>query len=261
MKRMIGTAVFLALFTLAQASGIVLQLGEGSGALGTTHNVVQVSVANDTAIKALQFEIYDVPDFIRPDSVWTTARSSGFAVQYQEDSLGVFRVLLLDMSGGRSIAKGSGALLNIGYTVLPGADSFNSIDLVFYSQPVAVDQGNQKMAVTTIPGKFFIGNTAVVLAESAKPDRFSLAQNFPNPFNPSTRIAFTLPWRERVELEVFNLLGQRIRRLAGGEYAAGVHEVIWNGLDDRGAPASGGVYIYRLRAGTFVDYRRMIYMR
>lgn len=261
MKRITGTALILALCAMAHASGVVLQLGEGGGALGTVHNVVQVSVTNDTTIKALQFEIYDVPDFIKPDSVWTTGRSSGFAVQYQEDSLGVFRVLLLDMSGGRTIAKGSGALLNIGYTVLPGADRFNSIDLVFYGLPVVVDVANQKVPVTTIPGKFFIGNTAVAQPEATKPDRFSLAQNFPNPFNPSTRIAFTLPWCERVELEVFNLLGQRIRRLAGGEFAAGAHEVLWDGLDDRGAPAAGGVYIYRLRAGTFVDYRRMIYMR
>ncbi len=70
-----------------------------------------------------------------------------------------------------------------------------------------------------------------------------------------------MPRREKALLEVFNVLGQRIRTLINGELAAGLHETVWDGLDDRGLQAAGGVYLYRLKAGNFIDYKRMAYMR
>ena len=95
----------------------------------------------------------------------------------------------------------------------------------------------------------------------AAPESFGLEQNYPNPFNPSTHIRFQLAMDARVTLEVFNLLGQKVRRLASSQYPAGAHTVVWDGLSDAGTPAASGIYFYRLSAGEFVQSRRMLLLR
>ena len=104
--------------------------------------------------------------------------------------------------------------------------------------------------------------TAVRAVEAkALPERAVLLKSVPNPFNPSTLIAFELPEAGRVELAVYNLLGQRIRRLVHGYREAGQHEVLWDGRDDRGGEVGTGVYCYRLRAGASVEVRKGLLLR
>ena len=79
------------------------------------------------------------------------------------------------------------------------------------------------------------------------PRRTHLAQNVPNPFNPTTRIAFELPRSADVELQVFNVAGRRVRTLLDDHKSAGIHEVVWDGLDDRGVAMPSGTYFYRIR--------------
>jgi len=75
-----------------------------------------------------------------------------------------------------------------------------------------------------------------------------LEDAFPNPFNPATTIAFSLPGASEVELTIFNLNGELIRTLANRELPAGQHRFSWNGIDDAGRQVSSGVYFYRLLA-------------
>jgi hypothetical protein len=81
------------------------------------------------------------------------------------------------------------------------------------------------------------------------PQGFRLFQNRPNPFNASTRICFRLPEPGAVALEIFNVAGQRVRRLAHGRYPAGEHAFSWGGRDDRGPEAASGLYLCRLDDG------------
>ncbi len=76
-----------------------------------------------------------------------------------------------------------------------------------------------------------------------------LFPNRPNPFNPSTKISFTTDRLERVVLEVYDVSGRRIRMLLNDKLDAGLHSVVWNGLDETGNPVSSGVYFYKLTAG------------
>jgi hypothetical protein len=98
--------------------------------------------------------------------------------------------------------------------------------------------------------------TALREKRDASVGGFTLAQNFPNPFNPSTTIRYRLPVRSNVKLMVFNTLGQRVAILQNGEQDAGYYEVRF---DARGLPS--GVYFYRIMAGTFVETRRLILLR
>jgi hypothetical protein len=93
------------------------------------------------------------------------------------------------------------------------------------------------------------------------PDRFTLGQNFPNPFNPSTVIPFSLPRRAHVTLSVFNVLGQEVVRLVDRDEPAGAHQVIWDSHNGAGRTVASGVYLYRLTAGTTVQTRKMLLIK
>ena len=97
--------------------------------------------------------------------------------------------------------------------------------------------------------------TAAATTAVPYPISFSLAQNFPNPFNPSTTIRYGLPSRSHATLTVFNTLGQQ-RDTCPGEKEAGFHEAVF----DASAFASG-VYLYRLTAGSDVETRKLILVR
>jgi hypothetical protein len=88
-----------------------------------------------------------------------------------------------------------------------------------------------------------------------------LTQNYPNPFNPTTVIRFTLPQADRVELTVYNVLGQRVRVLVDGSVAAGEHEVVWNADNDGGQKVSAGVYFYRLVTSEATVSRKMLLVK
>ncbi|HER00135.1 MAG TPA: T9SS type A sorting domain-containing protein [candidate division Zixibacteria bacterium] len=90
------------------------------------------------------------------------------------------------------------------------------------------------------------------------PDEYSLSQNYPNPFNPNTVISFELPTACNVELSVFNLLGQRVASLVNGYHDAGIYESEWDGTDDDGNRVSSGIYLYRIKAGNFVQTKKML---
>ncbi|MDW7679786.1 MAG: T9SS type A sorting domain-containing protein, partial [bacterium] len=93
------------------------------------------------------------------------------------------------------------------------------------------------------------------------PTELTLFQNYPNPFNPDTEIRYQLSEMTHVKLEIYNLLGQRIRTLVDWEKTAGSHMVRWDGRDAFGARVSSGVYLYRLTAGRFCQTRKMVVMR
>lgn len=92
-------------------------------------------------------------------------------------------------------------------------------------------------------------------------ENFVLSGNFPNPFNPSTTIDFQIPKDSRVTITVFNSNGQLIRTLADGNLQAGAHRVQWDGLDDQGNHVAAGIYLCRMKAGDFMDTKRMIMVK
>jgi hypothetical protein len=87
--------------------------------------------------------------------------------------------------------------------------------------------------------------------------RFALDQAFPNPFNPTTTIAFTLAHAGFARLEVFAVDGRRVATLLAGDLPAGTHRAVWHGDDDRGRPLPSGTYYYRLDIGRETSTGRM----
>ncbi|MBD3161253.1 MAG: S8 family serine peptidase [Candidatus Eisenbacteria bacterium] len=88
-----------------------------------------------------------------------------------------------------------------------------------------------------------------------------LLPNLPNPFNPRTLVRFEIPRRSAIRLDLFDARGRHVRSLADGPHEAGRHQIVWDGRDDRGRTASGGVYFLRLTDGRADAGRRIIMLK
>ncbi|MBN1155238.1 PKD domain-containing protein [candidate division KSB1 bacterium] len=111
--------------------------------------------------------------------------------------------------------------------------------------PVANDQGNAADAAT----------------ELIVPTEYKLYQNYPNPFNSSTKVLYDLPEDAKVRVELFNLLGQHVITLLDENVPVGSHMIDWHGIDKFGNSVPSGVYICHIRAGSFRNCIKMMYMK
>lgn len=90
---------------------------------------------------------------------------------------------------------------------------------------------------------------------------FYLSQNYPNPFNPTTNIRFSIAQSEKVKLEVFNVLGQKVKTLVNKKMKIGQYEIKWDGRNESGNLLGSGIYFYRLIAGDYIKTRKMIFLK
>jgi hypothetical protein len=103
--------------------------------------------------------------------------------------------------------------------------------------------------------------TSIVQSVNAVPNGFELKQNYPNPFNPFTTIEFILPCAERVIIVIYDVLGREVMKLADGIYPKGINRLQWDGRNGSGVMAAGGIYIYQVKAGEFVQTRKMVLVK
>jgi hypothetical protein len=88
------------------------------------------------------------------------------------------------------------------------------------------------------------------------PDEFQLCQNFPNPFNPTTKIRFGLPTESTISITIYNILGAEVMTIFTGFRRAGYHEVVFNA-----GSLPSGMYVYQLRAGEFIQTKKMVLLK
>jgi len=146
---------------------------------------------------------------------------------------------LLDITGNSVISSGKNIILEID----------GEVEIL---SALGVDQPAAPVRVELVNG---------VLNDDNLPLKFELSQNFPNPFNPTTEIAFSLPSTGEITLQIFNIAGQQVRTLTNGMREAGTHRVIWNGRNDQGSDVSSGIYFYRLNTGEFTETKKMILLK
>jgi hypothetical protein len=93
------------------------------------------------------------------------------------------------------------------------------------------------------------------------PSITKLYSNYPNPFNPTTTISFSLPKEEDIELTIYNIKGQKVKTLYSGISEEGKHSVIWNGIDSNGKTVSSGIYFYKLKTESKELTRKMLLLK
>lgn len=89
----------------------------------------------------------------------------------------------------------------------------------------------------------------------------SLLGNYPNPFNPQTSISFNLQEEGHVQIDIFNIKGQKVKKLIDEELPSGQHSRVWDGKDTNNNPVSSGIYMYRMKNGTFTKSKKMILLK
>ena len=98
--------------------------------------------------------------------------------------------------------------------------------------------------------------TKVITVSVGAPKDYKLYNNFPNPFNPSTRISFELPKASHVRLIIYDVVGREVAQVADGDYPAGYNELTWNGVQ-----ASSGVYFYRISTDRWSAIKKMLMLK
>jgi len=95
----------------------------------------------------------------------------------------------------------------------------------------------------------------------AIPDEYTLHHNFPNPFNPTTRILYDVPQEGHVSLVIYDLMGREITKLMNGRMDAGYYSMQWNGRNSFGSMVSAGVYFYQIQVNGFVQTKKMLLLK
>ena len=112
-----------------------------------------------------------------------------------------------------------------------------------------------------IPGDGFIVTDIEERLAAFIPKEFDLKQNYPNPFNPETSISFQLPKNVKVEITIYNQIGQLVKKLVSKEMHIGFHELIWDAKDLNGNYVANGIYICKMRAGDFQKTFKMVFLK
>lgn len=160
--------------------------------------------------------------------------------------------------------------------ILGQIDGSDTADLFGYSVAIASDMnGDGKAEVivgapavdsggNNVFGAAYVYSLVSTNAPEEKdnqPTSFELSQNYPNPFNPTTTIRYSLSKREKVTLEIFNLLGERVKVLADEMQTAGEHLAVWDGKDKSGRGLPSGIYFYRLQGEDFSETKKMLLLK
>jgi hypothetical protein len=109
--------------------------------------------------------------------------------------------------------------------------------------------------------KLASADTGPITKASAAPALFRVEPAYPNPFNPSTTIRFSLPTREHVRIVVYDAVGRKVVMLADRSMEAGAHDAVWNGRSDSGETLGSGLYLYRFEAGSHRNNGKMLLLR
>ncbi|MFQ6603958.1 MAG: lamin tail domain-containing protein [Fidelibacterota bacterium] len=202
--------------------------------------------------------------FLTPDNIgmstmfaWTPSLDPDgeeiwYTVEWSLDNIGVFYDL--DTTGVAAFVLNADMYDDIETYGVTGLD---------ITWTVWAGDGIDDVEATNGPRTFYVDATALlgVGDEAAIPESFALHQNYPNPFNPITTIEYDVPEITRVQIVIYNVMGQRIRTLVNSEIQPGYHRVLWNGTNDFGMPVASGMYFYQIKADNFNQVKKLILMK
>ena len=103
--------------------------------------------------------------------------------------------------------------------------------------------------------------TTICFGNPVTPAKFTLSGNYPNPFNPTTTISYSIPTDGNVELIVYNIRGQKVKTLISGTQPTGVYNITWNGKDENSRSVSSSVYFYKLRSSGKTAVKKMLLLK
>ncbi len=148
------------------------------------------------------------------------------------------------------LAAGEALELSIGFR--PIAEGEYPAYLIIYSDDSTALVTNVSLTGSSSP---------VSNADGISPLITELGANYPNPFNPTTTISFSLKKSGPVNIDIYNILGQKVKTLHSGETPAGIYNLTWNGKDDNHQNVASGMYFYKMQSREYTNTRKMILMK
>jgi hypothetical protein len=226
-----------------------LRIASVSGAAGDTI-VVPVSAMGISGISGLKVLLTFDADRLSLLEAHTTALTQDFVLD--RTNIGSF-LAELTLQGSRTLVIDSGAVMTLEFVA--GSHATGTVPLKFQTVQLFGANTQTTEDVAFENGSIVLG-TASVGPDANLPKDFALYQNYPNPFNPSTTIRYALPVRSDVQLKVFDILGREVLAWRYTMQPAGTHEIHLNV-----SALSSGAYFYQLRAGKFVQTKKMLIVR
>jgi hypothetical protein len=231
--------------TVADSTGLI------SGEFVLTENGLRFNLTNTEPVKGLQLIVRfkDAQYVVGPDEIFGRAKVDSF---YVSSSVRELRIVMYNM-GNVPITAGDGTLFRLPVKL-------SDVSGIASAQMIVSRPNNTAYfdaALTT--------SVTVRLVKSQDlPLTFVLYQNYPNPFNGQTKIDYEVmdvAGMSDVTVQVYNVLGEKVKTLETGRHAGGRFTLMWDGTDDRGTKLSSGTYYYRLISGSFVSSKKMIMLK
>tara|TARA_Y100001958_G_C20944830_1_gene349768 strand:- start:5 stop:694 length:690 start_codon:yes stop_codon:yes gene_type:complete len=129
----------------------------------------------------------------------------------------------------------------------------------YWGVKVIDSDGFSLLGNDSLPQELIIGNLKA--NDISTPLKFSLHQNYPNPFNPNTKIKYDIAKQGNVSLSIYDIKGRKIISLVNKQQDVGSYSVLWNGKDKFGNVLPGGIYIYRINSDSFMDTKKLIFLK
>jgi len=130
-----------------------------------------------------------------------------------------------------------------------------------YTDTTAADGRRYYYKLVDVNSSGVMSENGPVMAETSLPRDFQLYQNFPNPFNPTTKIRFELPREAQTQITIYNVNGQVVKTLVNSKFKPGYHEITWNGLNEFDSKVSSGIYYLQIQAGRYKDVKKMAFIK
>ncbi len=213
--------------------------------LGTRTDVVNVAATDSSDLKA-SFSSY---------GTWVDVSAPGvdIASTYHNysDATNDYYAVMSGTSMATPMVAGVAALIKSQYPSYTWLDIHNRLQSTSDNIDALNPTYAGKLGAGRVNACRAIGGTPVPkeMPIFSVPMQFALYQNYPNPFNPGTSISFYLPEHSRVNLTVYNILGEKVKTLADGEFEAGSHAITWDGTSQAGSGVASGIYFYKMTAG------------
>jgi hypothetical protein len=247
---------------LIEMQGRILEFDTHEG----THasNMTELWITSEIEIIDIGLAVPEEPVVATGDLRWPTSAEQwgNVVVKVQEADIVElnptnFDIMVIDDgSGGVFVDDDSDSLSN--YILPPVGSTYGEVrGWVYHHYGTYADSSTYKL-VPLYESDLVLYINAI--GDIIVPDGYALG-NYPNPFNPTTNIAFRIPEAQQVQLVIYNQLGQVVTTLVDQSLNAGEYQVAWNGLTQNGRPVSSGLYFYRMIAGTQQMVGKMTYLK
>jgi len=213
--------------------------------------IEMTGVSPDSGIFSIQFEISYDPIIISADSVIFNSSSPVISEWQKQFNLSEGKISCA-LAGSDSVLTDiivANLIITISESAIDGDSSVLHFDNLYVNEGTPMASAEDGMVKVLSIG-------VIEQLNNSNPKFFSLEQNFPNPFNPSTIIEYSLPKTGDVSLIIYNLLGEEVAGLVNEVQQAGFHLVTWNATK-----MSSGIYFYRLQSDDFVQTRKMLLLK